>query len=228
MLPAILSVIAGSTDVIGFLGLDGLFTAHITGNLVVLAAHVLAGNPTIVSCILSVPVFMLVLLVTRIFTGAINRTGSSSLAPLLLMQLVMLMAFLAVSVAAGPWKDADATLAIVAGMLGVAAMAVQNALAQMALKNTPSTAVMTTNVTHLMLDCGVVVVGGDAAEIARAKSRAMHTLPVIVGFAVGCGIGAAAEAVAGLWSLILPAGLALLALAMGVEVVPAAGGHGDD
>jgi len=140
----------------------------------------------------------------------------------------MLMAFLTLSVTAGPWRDADATLAIVAGMFGVAAMGVQNALAQMALKNTPSTAVMTTNVTHLMLDFGVVVVGGDAAEIAKAKIRAMHTLPVIAGFGVGCGIGAAAEAAAGLWSLILPTGLALLALAMGMEVAPTAGRHDND
>jgi hypothetical protein len=36
----VLSVTAGCTDIIGFLVLDGLFTAHITGNLVILAAHI--------------------------------------------------------------------------------------------------------------------------------------------------------------------------------------------
>jgi uncharacterized membrane protein YoaK (UPF0700 family) len=40
VLPFVLSVIAGSTDIIRFLGLNGLFTAHITGNIVVLAAHI--------------------------------------------------------------------------------------------------------------------------------------------------------------------------------------------
>ena len=59
-LPFVLSVIA-ATDIIGFLGLNGLFTAHITGNIVVLAAHVVAGDPAILSYILSVPVFMVVL-----------------------------------------------------------------------------------------------------------------------------------------------------------------------
>jgi hypothetical protein len=45
LLPFVLSVIAGCTDVISFLGLGGLFTARITGNLVILAAHVVRGEP---------------------------------------------------------------------------------------------------------------------------------------------------------------------------------------
>jgi len=215
-LPFVLSVIAGSTDIIGFLGLNGLFTAHITGNLVVLAAHLVAGDPTIFSYIVSVPVFMLVLLVTRLLAGGLERAGRDTLGPLLLLQLLSLAVFLVLCIAAGPWIDPNATAAVVAGMFGVAAMAVQNALVQISLTNTPTTAVMTTNVTHFMLDLGGVLVGGDPAEVAKARSRAMRTLPVIVGFATGCGLGAACEAAAGLWSLALPTGLALLAYAMGV------------
>jgi uncharacterized membrane protein YoaK (UPF0700 family) len=58
-LPFVLSVIAGATDVIGVLGLNGLFTAHITGDLVLLAARIVASLPVPISYILSVPVFML-------------------------------------------------------------------------------------------------------------------------------------------------------------------------
>jgi uncharacterized membrane protein YoaK (UPF0700 family) len=146
-LPFVLSVIAGSTDIIGFFGLNGLFTAHITGNIVVLAAHVVTGDPAIVSYILSVPVFMLVLFLTRLLAIGLERAGLSSLRPLLLQQLVLLAAFLVLCVAAGPWSDSNAVIAIIAGMFGVAAMAVQNALAQFSLRNIRSTAVMTTNVT---------------------------------------------------------------------------------
>ena len=74
---------------------------------------------------------------------------------------------------------------------------------------------MTTNVTHFMLDLGEVLVGGDDADVAKARSRAKHTLPVIVGFTIGCGLGAACQATAGLWSLTLPTGLAVLSFAMG-------------
>jgi uncharacterized membrane protein YoaK (UPF0700 family) len=213
-LPFVLSVIAGSTDIIGFLGLNGLFTAHMTGNIVILAAHVVTGDPAIVSYILSVPVFMLVLFLTRLLATGLERIGFLPLRSLLLLQL-LLAAFLWLCVAAGPWSEPDAILAIIAGMFGVAAMAVQNALAQISLRNVPSTAVMTTNVTHFMLDLGEVLAGGDAAAIAKARGRAIRTLPVIVGFTAGCGLGAAREAAAGLWSLALLMGLAMIAVAMG-------------
>src|SRR6202051_1924539 len=99
-LPFVLSLIAGSTDIIGFLGLNGLFTSHITGNLVVLAAHVVAGDPTIFSYILSVPVFMIMLFLTRLLAGGLEQAGVSTLRPLL-VQLFFLAAFLSLCVVAG-------------------------------------------------------------------------------------------------------------------------------
>ena len=38
------------------------------------------------------------------------------------------------------------------------------------------------------------LLGGDPADVAKAPNRAAHTLPAIVGFTVGCGLGAACEA----------------------------------
>ena len=75
-----LSVIAGCTDVIGFVGLGGLFTAHITGNLVILAAHVVGGEAAQVASMLSVPVFMLVLGLTNCWPVAWNPAGLPSFA----------------------------------------------------------------------------------------------------------------------------------------------------
>lgn len=213
-LPVTLSLIAGLTDTIGFLGLNGLFTAHVTGNIVVLAASVAAGSPALLSDILSVPVFMLVLLLASVTAGAIERAGRSSVRPLLLLQLLALLGFLALSVAAEAVTDPNDSVPVIAGMLGVAAMAVQNGLVQIALKNTPSTAVMTTNITHLMVDLGALLVRGDPTEVGTAKTRVVHTFPVIFGFAIGCAIGAAAQSTVRMWSLVLPAALAVLALFM--------------
>jgi uncharacterized membrane protein YoaK (UPF0700 family) len=210
-LPLLLSLIAGSTDIIGFLGLHGLFTAHITGNLVVLAAHVVAGDPAILSSLLSVPVFMLVLLLTRLWAGYLEHNGFATLRPLLLLQMIFLVAFLVLGVSGGALLQSQSPLGIIAGMCGVTAMAVQTALVQIALGNVPATAVMTTNIARFVLALGEVVLAESTVAAADARTRVIHILPVIVGFILGCGLGAAAESASGLWSLGLPAGLALLA-----------------
>ena len=218
LLPSVLSLTAGSADVISFLGLGGLFTAHITGNLVILAAHVVSGDEAQLAPMLSVPVFMMVLGLTRLLAGGLEAIGLASLRPLLLLQFLLLAGSLVLCVAPGPSVNLSAANAIVAGMLGVSAMAVQNALVQISLKGTPSTAVMTTNITRFMMDLGDVLLARDADEMAKARNRAKHTWPALVGFTAGCCLGAACEATFGLRSLALPAGLALLALALSFTV----------
>jgi uncharacterized membrane protein YoaK (UPF0700 family) len=84
LLPVILSLTAGSMDVIGFLGLGELFTAHITGNIVIVAAHVVTGEVAQWAAILSVPVFVLVLCLARLSAGGFETIGLDSLRPLLL------------------------------------------------------------------------------------------------------------------------------------------------
>jgi uncharacterized membrane protein YoaK (UPF0700 family) len=214
LLPSVLSVIAGSADIIGFLGLGGLFTAHITGNLAILAAHVASGGTAEVAQILAVPVFIVAVCLTRLLAVGLESIGLDTLRPLLLLQFLLLAGFFALCVAAGPHLDTNAPNAILAGMLGVSAMAVQNALVQISLAGTPPTAVMTGNVTRFTMDIAEVLLGRDLDAAAKARTRAKHTAQAIVGFALGCGLGAVCEVTIGLWSLALPAVLALLALAI--------------
>src|ERR1700736_5244947 len=72
LLPTVLSVIAGSVDAIGFHGIGGLFTAHVTGNLVILAAHLASGGAGRVAPMLSMPVFIVALGVTRRLVGGLD------------------------------------------------------------------------------------------------------------------------------------------------------------
>jgi Protein of unknown function (DUF1275) len=118
LLPGVLSVTAGSVDVISFLGLGGLFAAHITGNLVILAAHIVTGRAASLALILSVPVFITVLALTRLVAAGLEETGHGSLRPLLALQFVLLVSLLAVGVAAGSGLNPAAPTAVVAGMLG--------------------------------------------------------------------------------------------------------------
>jgi uncharacterized membrane protein YoaK (UPF0700 family) len=212
----VLSIIAGSVDVIGFLGLGGLFIAHITGNLVILAAKLVVGDQAPLAHLISVPVFMVVLAVIRVLAAGLERIQVASLTPLLFLQLVLLSAFLAICIAAGPRLDLNAANMVFAAMLGVAAMAVQNALVRLSLIRSPSTAVMTTNVTVFTMDVGEMLLGQDANRIAEARNRAKVTWPAITGFLLGCALGALSEAAFGPRSLALPTSLAVIAVALGV------------
>jgi len=214
----VLSVTAGCTDIISFLGLNGLFTAHITGNLVILAAHFFSGEAQIAP-MLSVPVFIVIISLTRVLASSLESRGLASLQPLLLLQFLLLSGFLVLCVAAGPRIDPSGTVEIIAGMLGVSAMAVQNAIVQTSFKGAAPTAAMTSNVTLFAMSVGEMLVG-DPADIAEARKLAARALPAILGFAVGCGLGAAYEAAIGLWSLALPAGLALITFFIGFAAAP--------
>jgi uncharacterized membrane protein YoaK (UPF0700 family) len=214
LLTFVLSVTAGSVDVIGFLGLGTLFIAHITGNLVILAARYAAGEHASAAHLLSVPVFMIALMAARILAASLERSGIATLRPLLLLQFLLLSVFLAICIGVGSVADPNAAIMIVAAMLGVSAMAVQNALVQISLKDAPSTAVMTTNLTRLVLDLGEVWLARDPGGRAKAVARARRTGVAIAGFAVGSCLGAWCQANVGLWSLVVPTGLALAAIAI--------------
>ena len=211
LLPTLLSLTAGSADVVSLLAF-GLFNAHITGNLVILAAHVVTGSPASAALLLSVPVFVLVLGLTRLLAAGLESVSVPLLQSLLVLQLALLAGCLAFGVAGGQHGDPNAPYALLAGLLGVSAMAVQNALVQLALKGAPPTAVMTSNITRFTLDVGEILVGRDPAEVVRARSRAKKTWPTLVGFAAGAGLGAVCFAAGSRWSLALPASFALLAV----------------
>jgi uncharacterized membrane protein YoaK (UPF0700 family) len=214
LLPALLSTTAGAVDVIGFLALGGLFTAHITGNLVVLAAHYTTGRFGEIGPLLSVPMFVVVLgIVTLVFVRKSIRIARRAL---LVLQAVALAAFLGFGAGFGPFENPDSGMAVFVGMLGVASMAIQNALVRLALPGAPSTAVMTTNVTQFTVDFATLVRGhGESNDLATVRRRAGLTLASVIGFGVGLGLGAVLEIRFGLWSLIFPVTLAALSIPLG-------------
>jgi len=216
LLPAVLSTTAGAVDVIGFLALGGLFTAHITGNVVILAAHYVTGGFSEVGPLLAVPVFVAVLGVVTLAAMQAEKAGYRPRRALLVLQAALLAGCLGLGVGFGPFGDAERPMAVFVGMLAVAAMATQNALVKLALPGAPSTAVMTTNTTQLTVDLATLAWGrGKPDDLARARRRAGVTFPCVVGFVAGCAAGAALEVYCGLWALALPVALAVAAVPLG-------------
>jgi hypothetical protein len=121
-LPALLSAVAGTVDVIGFLSLK-LFTAHVTGNLVVIAALLVRGGPPNVNQILAVPVFILAVGCVWLIAEALNRRGAALARPLLLFQFLLLTCVLIVCVAFRSTAHPNGLSPSIAGMVAVSAMA---------------------------------------------------------------------------------------------------------
>jgi uncharacterized membrane protein YoaK (UPF0700 family) len=216
LLPAFLSTTAGAVDVIGFLALGGLFTAHITGNVVVVAVHFVLGCFGEVAPLLAVPVFVAVLGLVTLASVAVEKAGHSPRRELLVLHAALLAGCLGLGVGFGPFANADRPMAVLVGMLAVAAMATQSALVRLALPGAPSTAVMTTNITQLIVDLATLAWGrGKPDDLARAWRRAGVTLLCVVGFVAGCAAGAALEMYYGLWALALPVVLAAAAVPLG-------------
>jgi uncharacterized membrane protein YoaK (UPF0700 family) len=217
LLPAVLSMVAGSADDISFLGLHGLFVAHITGNLVTMAAHIVSGSPVGIAEAASVPVFVLVLVAVRLLAARLRSRARSTLVPLLALQLALLAGYLALSLFGSASIKPTGDLGSVAGMCGVSAMAVQNALVQLSLRDAPTTAVLTTDLTRFTMNLGDLLLDRDPAQAKAARRSTAKLGRTIISFAAGATLGAALFKSAGLEAIALPTALAALALASGIR-----------
>ena len=206
---AILSAVAGLVDVMGFLSLGHVFTAHITGNLVVMAAQLVDGGPPHVAQLLSIPVFGLTvaaayLLARRLGAGRGRGTLLVAQALFLLLMLALVMRT--------KFGDMLALSDSVAGaMIAVAAMAFQNAFVRVSLHQGSTTSVMTGNVASLVIALMALVWPGPWTR-EEAGKKLKDTWPLVLGFFVGCAVGAASLARLGLWAWSLPAALSLIAI----------------
>jgi uncharacterized membrane protein YoaK (UPF0700 family) len=209
-IPILLSVIAGMVDLIGFLTL-GMFTAHITGNLVVVAALVVRGGKINPDQILALPVFMCAVAATSLIAKGSRRSGPSLMRLLLLIQFLLITCVFIFSILTKPSVNPHGLRATIAAMIAVSAMACQYALLRLTLPGAPSTAVMTGNLTNV---CLALVDAGcrTKSSSTRDTQRTRGPLYLLIGFLAGCAAAAAAVDYLGDWSWSFPAVLAALAL----------------
>lgn len=203
-----LSFNGGFVDTVGFLALQGLFTAHVTGNLVTLGVSIVHGTSGALGKLLALPVFLLVVGVTHLSALALHRHKLASLHPLMGLHVLLLGAFAWLAIALGPFGDADAPAALLTGLCGVAAMAIQNTLSRQHLKAAPPTTLMTGNVTQVAID--LFSLGGALTpeERSQLRRRLREVSANLLGFTLGCISGALAYAGVGLHSLLLPVAVA--------------------
>jgi uncharacterized membrane protein YoaK (UPF0700 family) len=199
---ALLAFIAGFADASTFVGAQGVFCAHVTGNFVVLAADLARGvDKDEWLKLATFPIFVATVLAVSAMHRRLALDPPVMTRRLLSLKAIIFVAAAALGPAAGtPPASGPPRAAIVA--LLVTAMGIQNAMHRIHGKLGPMTTVMTGNVTQLLAD-------SIAPSTPEARARRQALVAVILSFAVGCATGAVSVWRFGFAMLLIPAVAAL-------------------
>ncbi|MFM0309576.1 DUF1275 family protein [Paraburkholderia sp. RL17-383-BIF-A] len=209
-----LASIAGYVDTLGFIALFGLFTAHVTGNFILIGSGLAGAGQGLLIKWLAFPAFVCGIIAARVLYNLLSpRSHGTRAFALYVMQAVLLAGFMAAGVVAAPITSPDTPISIACGLLGAAAMGVQNAHGRLTARSVVANTVMTGNVTQAVIDAfDLLTSRHDTKSRQTARTRLMRTLPPVAGFAIGASAGAAGFLIASFWALLLPL-LALCVLA---------------
>ncbi|CAB3794510.1 YoaK family protein [Pararobbsia alpina] len=203
---SVLATIAGYVDTLSFVALFGLFAAHVTGNFVLIGAEAAGFGQGVFMKLMAFPAFVAGVVISSVLAKRVRATTPNRAACLLYaVQAALMLAFCVAGVGAAPVVHPNSTPVIVCGMVGAAAMGVQNAHARLVSRPGVPNTVMTGNVTQAVLDA-IDLLSPKAPSDAKAAARERlgKMLPTILAFAAGAIAGAIAYRHVGFWALLLP------------------------
>jgi uncharacterized membrane protein YoaK (UPF0700 family) len=212
LLPLLLSFTAGYVDTAGFLSLQGLFTAHVTGNFVTFGASLAFGTSGALAKLLALPVFCVVVVAVRVVGTLLSKHWRPVFEILLGVKIVLLIAGAVLAIRLGPFHDGDSPPAVLTGMVFVSAMAIQNTVHRVYLGSAPPSTLMTGTTTQIMIDLADIIVRGGDGHPAGVRSGKM-ALNVFL-FALGCGAAALLFMRFEMWCFLLPPVASIAALAI--------------
>src|ERR1700685_4058417 len=187
-LSTLLSFNGGYVDTAGFLALQGLFTAHVTGNFVTLGASLVLGTSGALAKLLALPIFCAVVIATRLLNPWLLERHRPALDALIILQVLLLAIGAALAIRFGPVQDTAGWRAVLTGMVLVGAMAIQNAFHRVHLGSAPPSTIMTGTTTQVMIDLADRIHG--PRTDAQSTARLLQMSTTIVVFAFGCGSAA--------------------------------------
>lgn len=214
-----LSFVSGFVDVVGFVALYGLFASHITGNFTVMGSDIVHSSSGLIAKLLALPMFLIFVAITRFIVREYEQSTRSPFRALLLLQSVLLACCMFVGQSVSPVTDPDKAGPILAGLLGVSAMAVQNGYGRLILASHPSTTIMTVNCTQAVIDF-IDMYSHTPDVSARARARFKRMAPTVLAFIIGTVAGAYGYILLTFWSLVAPLA-ALLAVSIFVSTASA-------
>src|SRR5262245_27224144 len=106
---SILGFTSGFVDTLGFIALFGLFAAHITGNVVLIAATLVVQGHGLLIKFLAIPIFIVAAIVTRLYIIHRERHLLDATTHVLLAKSVLLISFMAMALASAPFSHPDSS-----------------------------------------------------------------------------------------------------------------------
>jgi len=200
---------AGYVDTLGFVALFGLFTAHVTGNFVLIGAELAQSGHGVMIKWMAFPAFIAAVALTRLVARAYAQNARSAQRPILLLQAVFLAGCMTLGLMASPVRNVETLLPILTGVFGAAAMGVQNAASKLVWSNLAPTTVMTGNVTQVIVDLVDLLCG---ERDSATGVRLVKFFWPIIAFGTGAISGAIAYVQYSFWALLLPLFILLIQL----------------
>jgi uncharacterized membrane protein YoaK (UPF0700 family) len=217
VLPILLSLTAGYVDTAGYVGLQGLFTAHVTGNFVTLGASLVSGTSGTLAKLLALPTFCAMIVATRWLNYGLPARGLPPLRTLLIFKVTLLAVAAAIALRFGPFSNGDSGSALAIGLTLVAAMAIQNAVHRIHLGSSPPTTLMTGTTTQIMIDIADLTRDLPADQKQVARTRLVRMTASVLAFALGCAAAALMYSRTGVYCFVVPPLLGIGALVLSTE-----------
>ncbi|CAM2158942.1 conserved membrane protein of unknown function (plasmid) [Pararobbsia alpina] len=202
----VLSATAGYVDTLSFVALFGLFTAHVTGNFVLIGGGIAGYGQGIFLKLMAFPAFIAgVALSSFLIRTRHPVTPTSGACKLYVVQAILLLAFAVSGICLGTNFSAGSGWVVTCGMIGAMAMGVQNAHSRLIARPGVPNTVMTGNVTQVILDVLDLCSPHVPTDVKRAsRERVSKMLPAIVAFGLGAIGGALGYRHFGFVALALP------------------------
>jgi len=222
-LAGLLGFNAGYVDTAGFLVLNGLFAAHVTGNFVTFGAAIAHGSLGALTKLMALPMFCVVVVLARIASVRLMRSGVVPVPALVSAKCVLLFIAAVIAISGGPFTGHNPWTEFSVGMTLVAAMAIQNAMQRMHFASAPPSTLMTGTTTQVMIDVADLIQGVQDEARAPALGRLRKMIPAICAFAGGCAMAAVGFMAAREWCLVVPPVVAVVTVVAVVRVGLTAG-----
>ena len=199
------------------MALFGLFTANMTGNILLIAVELVQPRGDItLNRLVAVPLFRFGVLLGWLIAAQAKRRAWHVATVLISSEAIALGLFAVVGTGYGPQLQSSSQQALIVAIstCSLIAMGLQNALGRELSADMPTTTVMTNNLSLLMLEGAALVsawLGGQPlAANTSTRQRFARIAPVFIGFLIGAMAGAFGMRHLGYSSLGVP--IALLAL----------------